>query len=222
MGHIFNELIVLQKMVGFSLPKHDDHRRERRSAEIAQAFFLFRMAGSKIYEAQTSINSKEIQSSLNSLVYAKAPQIRELLKQVNKAVSGAAWLTRLRNGMGFHYPSFADWKKYTTPTPDWIDDYVYMSSESGNTFFDASASVAMHWMFDEYRDVPASDSIEPLIEEMVTLIRLMVDFTNAAMAEIVSTVLQEAGVVPVGKVLAPANNSVGLPFWIHLKDKRGR
>lgn len=51
LGHIFNELMSLQKIVGFALPKHDDVRPARVRPEHAQAMFLFRIASGKIWEA---------------------------------------------------------------------------------------------------------------------------------------------------------------------------
>ncbi|MEO8279752.1 MAG: hypothetical protein ABI564_08680 [Ideonella sp.] len=47
LGHIFNELMCLQKLVGFALPKHDDRRPARLRPELGQAMFLFRLASGK-------------------------------------------------------------------------------------------------------------------------------------------------------------------------------
>jgi hypothetical protein len=46
-GHMFNEIISLQKIVGFALPKHDDRRPARVRPEQAQAILLFRLASGK-------------------------------------------------------------------------------------------------------------------------------------------------------------------------------
>ena len=48
LGHMFNEVMCLQKLVGFALPKHDDVRPARQRPELGQAMFLFRLACGKI------------------------------------------------------------------------------------------------------------------------------------------------------------------------------
>lgn len=216
LGHIFNEMIVLQKIIGFALPKHDDIRPSRRNAEIAQVFFLFRMAASKIYEAKAALNSKEVQDTLNELVFSHSPHLRDSLRRLNKAVSGATWLSRMRNGMGFHYPKFSDWEAYTTPNDTWIDDVVYFAGHSGNTFFDASASVAMHWMFDKYRDYEATESVDLLVSEIIDLIKQINDFTNTMAAEITARIVAEPKPQSKGTVISPEHNKVTLPYWTHL------
>jgi hypothetical protein len=216
LGHIFNEMIALQKIIGFALPKHDDIRPARRNAEIAQVFFLFRMAASKIYEAQAAINSKEVRDTLNELVFPFSPDLRDSLRALNKAVGGATWLSRMRNGMGFHYPKFSDWKTYTTPDTNWVDDVVYFAEQSGNTFFDPSATVAMHWMFDKYRDYEAAESVDLLVNELIDLIKQINEFTNVMVTEIVIKMVPNRKRQPVGTVIAPEHNKVVLPFWTHL------
>ncbi len=219
LGHIYNEMMALQKIVGFALPKHDDVRPARRNAEIAQALFLFRMAASKIYEAQAAINRREVQDTLGELVFAHKPELRESLRSLNKAVGSAEWLSRMRNGMGFHYPKFSDWEPYTTPDANWVDDVIYTGEQSGNTFFDSSATVAMQWMFAEYRGYEAAESVDLLISEIIQLIKQINAFSNLMSAEIVVRMLPEGGSTLKAKVVAPEHDKVSLPYWTYLKSK---
>jgi hypothetical protein len=217
LGQIYNEMIVLQKIIAYALPKHDDERPSRRNAEIAQVYFLFRMAASKIYEAKAAINRKEVHTSLNELVFPSAPHLRDFLRTLNKAVSGADWMNRMRNGMGFHYPGFNDWTEYTTPDATWIDDMVYFGKQSGNTFFDASATVAMHWMFDKYREHKPTDSVNLLVNEMIDLIKLINSFTNETTSVIISKLVTTGKIEPAGKVIAPVHSEVSIPYWTSIK-----
>lgn len=210
-------MIVLQKIIGFALPKHDDLRPARRNAEIAQVYFLFRMAASKIYEAKSAINRAEIHKTINELVFPIAPHLHGSLKALNKAVSAAQWLSRMRNGMGFHYPSLADWETYTTPNDTWVDDLVYFGKQSGNTFFDASASVTMHWMFDKYREFEPNESVDPLVTELIDLIKQINEFTNDTASVIISTLVPKGKIELVGKTIAPMHDEVSLPYWTRLR-----
>jgi len=220
LGHIYNEMIALQKIIGFALPKHDDIRPARRNAEIAQVFFLFRMAASKIYEAQAAINSKEVRDTLNELVFDSSPDLLDLLRALNKSVGSANWLSRMRNGMGFHYPKFRDWETYTTPDASWVDDVVYFADEAGNTFFDPSATVALHWMFDKYKGYEAAESIDLLVNELVDLIKQINEFTNVMVAEIVVRIMPERKPKSLGTIIAPEHTKVVLPFWTHFPKKK--
>lgn len=222
LGHVFNEMMSLQKLVGFAIPKHEDMRPCRRNAEIAQLLLLFRLAASKIYEFRATVNSKEVKSALTDLVFSEAPHLRDELTQFNRAVSGAAWLERMRNGMGFHYPKFQQWEQYTTPDQTWVDDIVYIGEQSGNTFYDASASVAMHWMFDNYRDLATADSFGPLVSELIRLIKQINRLIEAMVGTMVMAIAPNDPAKPVGKILGPDHDKVTLPFWTHLAHIRHR
>jgi hypothetical protein len=217
LGQIYNEMMSLQKIIGFAMPKHDDLRPARRNAEISQVFFLFRMAASKIYEAMAAINRKEVRDTLNGLVFSSSPSLRELLSELNKAVGGADWLSRMRNGMGFHYPKFSAWESYTTPDNNWTDDVVYMGERSGNTFFDSSANVTMHWMFDKYRGYQAAEAVNLLVDEMIDLIKKINEFTNLVVVEIVTKLISHEEPTLAGTVIAPEHDKVALPYWTFLR-----
>lgn len=222
LGHIFNEMMTLQKIVGFAIPKHDDVRPARRNAEVAQLFFLFRLTASKIYEVRKIINSSEFANGLNELVFTEEPHLRQDLKALNRAISGAVWLGRMRNGMGFHYPGFREWEVHTTPDSNWVDDSIYFGEESGNVFYDASASVAMHWMFDEYRDVSPPEAVGQLADELIQLIKEVNRFTENALKPIIMKLTAGCEVESQGTLLAPKHDKVGLPYWTFLAEAKRR
>lgn len=222
LGHVFNEMMTMQKLVGFAIPKHDDIRPVRRNAEIAQLFFLFRIAGSKIYEFKKTINRPEIFEALDELVYSSSPDSLLLLKEFNKAVAKAQWLGRMRNGMGFHYPTFQHWDSYTTPNEKWIDDIVYWGNENGNTFYDASATVAMHWMFDDYPGMEVPYSVRPLADELIGLIRMINNLTQDLVGTIVENLIPDGQATEAGKILGPEHDKVTLPCWTYMKHIKDR
>ena len=166
LGHIFNELMCLQKIVCFSMPKHDDSRPARLRPELGQAMFLFRLASGKIWEASESIRkNKELATTLREDVLPRMPSGSARLKALNKAVSGAAWLSPLRNGMGFHYPTFERWSSHVVPDVSWVDDVVYLGDKSGNAYYDSAETVAQAWMFEQYGATDLNDAVDPLVTE---------------------------------------------------------
>jgi hypothetical protein len=222
LGHIFNELMCLQKIVAFSLPKHDDHRPPRFRAELAQSLFLFRMASGKIWEAGNAIRSKEVATMLMELALPHVEQGNERLKAVNQAINNAAWLAPMRNGIGFHFPTYREWGAYVVPQDEWVDDQVFLGAMSGNTFYDASATVSHHWMFDLYGLPDVKDAINPLIEEMIDLLRLVNSFLEDALGAFVAEVLLQGRPKfdPIAKVIAPEFERVSIPFWTWMPDRK--
>jgi len=104
LGHIFNELMALQKIVSFGLPKHDDHRPARFRAELAQSLFLFRLASGKIWEASKAIReTKELALTLREVVLPKMEDGPCRLKALNAAISAAfrAFAHAKRHGLPF-------------------------------------------------------------------------------------------------------------------------
>ena len=224
LGHIFNELICLQKLVGFSMPKHDDSRPARLRPELGQAMFLFRLASGKIWEASESIRkTKQLAGTLRKDVLPHMPDGSARLKALNKAISGAAWLSPLRNGMGFHFPTFERWSTHIVPDESWVDDIVFFGDKSGNTYYDAADTVAQAWMFEQYKAVDLKSAVDPLIGQMIELLGMMNSFLEDALATLIAKVVLQGSVKPhaAGKVLAPEFNSVAIPFWtaMPLKSK---
>lgn len=216
LGHIFNELMCLQKLAGYALPKHDDRRPARLRPELGQAMFIFRLASGKIWEASKAIRqTKELASVLREQVLPRMPDGKSRLKALNVAVNGATWLSPLRNGMGFHFPTFERWSNHVVPDVSWVDDVVYFGEKSGNTFYDAADTVAQVWMFNQLGVADLKSAIDPLISQMIDLLRTMNSFLEDALGTLIAEViLENAGTKQsAGKVLAPEFDHVSLPFW---------
>jgi hypothetical protein len=216
LGHTFNELMCLQKLVAFSLPKHDDSRAARLRPELGQAMFMFRLASGKIWEASKAIReSKELAIVLREDVLPRMPDGTERLKSLNAAINKARWLSPLRNGMGFHFPTFERWSTHVMPDASWVDDLVFLGERSGNTYYDAADTVAQAWMFELYGAENPRAAVDPLIEQMIDLLRLMNSFLEDALGAFIADVIMDRPSVPqlVGKVLAPEFERVSIPFW---------
>ncbi len=216
LGHIFNELMSLQKFVGFALPKHDDQRPARIRPEQAQAMFLFRLASSKIWEASLVIRKNtQLATTLRDMVLPKMPDGRLRLKALNAAINAAPWLSPLRNGMGFHFPSFADLKSHVVPDETWVDDYVFLGDQSGNTFYDAADTVSQAWMFSQYGHPDLREAVDLLIGQMIDLLGLMNTFLEDALGTFIFEVILGGSADRrfVGKVASPEHDRVSIPFW---------
>lgn len=223
LGHTFNELMCLQKLVAFALPKHNDRRPARLQPEIGQAMFLFRLACGKIWEASKAIReNKELARALREDVLPKMTVGKIRLKELNAAINSAKWLSPLRNGMGFHFPTFERWSTHVLPDESWVDDLVFLGKKSGNTYYAAADSVAQAWMFEQYGADELREAVDPLINQMIDLLRQMNSFLEDALATLIAEVIMEESSAPqfVGKVLAPDFERVSIPFWTAMPATR--
>jgi hypothetical protein len=222
LGHMFNELMFLQKLAGFSLNGHNDERTARKNPEMAQALTVFRIATSKIWEAQIALNSKEVSQTLRSKVFPKLENGSVRLKNLNKAISDASWLNPVRNGLGFHFPRYTDWADYVQPNENWVDDVVIIGRHSGNTHYESSEAVAQHWFFDQFGSANTRDAVEPMIDEMIKLMGMM----NSFLEDSISTIIAEELLTPsarpkqLGKVLSPRFDEFNIPFWTFMPDAK--
>ncbi len=223
LGHTFNELMCLQKLVAYSLPKHDDRRAARLRPELGQAMFLFRVASAKIWEASRAVrDNKELASALRDDVLPRMPEGKERLKELNAAINGAKWLSPLRNGMGFHFPTFERWRTHVVPDESWVDDLVFLGERSGNTYYDAADTVAQAWMFEQFGAQDLRAAVDPMIEQMIDLLRVMNSFLEDALGTFIAEVIMDRPSKPtlVGKVLAPEFGRVSIPFWTAMPPRQ--
>lgn len=223
LGHTFNELMCLQKLVAFSLPKHDDRRPARLRPELGQAMFLFRVASAKIWEASKAIReNKELAAVLREHILPRMTEGKVRLKALNTAINGAKWLSPLRNGMGFHFPTFDRWRTHVVPDESWVDEVVFLGERSGNTYYDAPDTVAQAWMFEQFGAEDLRAAVDPMIEQMIHLLRVMNSFLEDALGTFISEVILDRPSAPqlVGKVLAPEFGRASIPFWTAMPPRQ--
>jgi hypothetical protein len=213
-GLIYNESICLRKMISFSLNTHNDARYFRSNSELSQTFFLFRVACSKVWEARLKLNSADVRQVLVQDVYPQWQEGPKEQKQLNK-ISGASWISDIRNGLGFHYPSLGDWKGLITPNAAWADDNIFLGTDPGNLYFDAPEQVIREQMFGPLPSGATGDQqMEKRVQQMVELLVQLNEFVENALGRFIATHLIPTGeATPVGRVAAPRLNEVSIPFW---------
>jgi hypothetical protein len=224
LGFIFNELICLRKLISFSLQQRGaDNRPVRRNPETSQTLFLFRIACAKLWEAHLRVNSKEVSTVFRADVLPYWEGGIAALKDMNKAIADATWLSRLRNTLGFHYPSLSDWQRHITPTEEWVDDVIYAGQENGNLFYDAADSVSRHHMFGQE---PGLDPVRVklMIDEMIDVLGKVTDFIEEGLGIFIAThlLLNELPPEPRHKLSAPKYDELRLPFWTEMSEIKRR
>ena len=221
LGHLFNELMFLQKLLGFVLPNHGDDRSIRMQPEIGQAMFLFRLAAGKLWEAKLVLGTKEFSAVLRSSFLPLIPEGAQRLKALLRRLSEAAWLKELRNCHSFHYPSFSEWHKLVEPAGEWADDEIFLSEQSGNVFYAGADAMAQHWMFGQLNPDDPRSAVEPMINELIQQIARFKSLIEDLLRAFIVDRLLAPGQVPqaVGSVASPRYDDVKIPFWTYMKAK---
>jgi hypothetical protein len=221
LGHMFNELISLQKMIGFALPKHDDPSCFRRGAEVAQVMLLFRVACSKVYEACDSLKTPAVSDVLSRLVLNELVDGEVRLAEMKALPQSNPWLARLRNRAGFHFPKLNQWRAEIEPDDSWEDDLIYVGEKTGNTFYAAADNVLQGLVFGLHTPGAPRKAVDEMVAEMIGLLRSMNDFLEKALGVLVDVViLQRRGIATqVGSLIAPDYQTTFIPYWTQIRDR---
>ncbi len=222
LGHMFNELMCLQKLASFTMPKHKDRRPARIRPELSQTMLIFRLASSKLWEAIIKLRRDEIRLILAKNVLPKMSDGTRRWKDLNDAVNSASWLKVVRDGIGFHFPEYKDWTRFITPNADWVDDVIFVGERSGNTFYDAADNLAQVWMFGRKSGASVTVNVAPMINQMLDLLHTMNSFLEDSLGIFIAEfILESKGErTPIGKVIAPEYEDIAIPFWTAFKQTR--
>jgi hypothetical protein len=223
LGFIYNELMCLRKLIAFTLQQvQSDKRPVRANPEWSQTLMLFRIACAKAWEAHLKLTSREIAAVLRTDIFLDWTEGRQTLKELNKVFTAAGWLAQLRNNLGFHYPTMAEWKPYTTPAENWVDDLIYAGPETGNVFYDASESVAKHHMFGHV-DGSTLDQVKLMVDQMIDLLGRMTSFVEESLGRfVIAHFIEALPDKPIHKISARGYLDQRIPFWLEMSKAKAR
>ena len=223
LGHFFNELMFLQKLLAFAIPKHEDNRPVRQQPEMGQVLILFRVAAGKLFEAKLALDKPTMSDVLVRSFLPLLESGSGRLEAFKQRVADSNWLKNLRNRHSFHYPRFDQWQHLVETHGEWSDDDVFMARQSGNVFYAGSDTMAQHWMFGQLNALDPRAAVEPMIDQLIELLRLFNGLVEDLLGAFVATRLLVQGQQPVaiGSVACPDFAGVRLPFWTAMPDATG-
>lgn len=222
LGHIFNELMCLQKLLFFTMPTHDDGRPLRMQPEIAQAFFMFRIAAGKIWEAKLAFDEKRMSTVLRDSFFPLVSDGRDRQKSLNGLIQKGSWLKNLRNVHAFHYPSADEWSPLVQKSEGWTDDDIFLSSQSGNTFYAGSEATAQAWMFGALNRADPNIAIDPMISKLIEALSKFNGIIEDVLQAFIEKrlVSKNKGQADSGEVSTPEFKSFRVPFWTYMPESK--
>lgn len=136
-GHIFNELTLLQKWVHIS-SRAPGNPGPQEDAAVGVTMFLVRLLSAKVYEAlhEDALGKKSVSDVLRADYFGKVAGLNESWDAVLTQHEKMEWLAWVRNKGGFHYMNASQW------APGLEDSmcqgaYSYIGKRYGDTY--------LHW-----------------------------------------------------------------------------
>jgi hypothetical protein len=213
LGLIYNETLLLRKIIVFSLSGRGDERAFRVEPEFSQTFFFFRIACSKVHEARLALELPQVKSELLDL-YKSWPEGRQEQREVGRMLASAKWLATLRKRIGFHYPNFHEWRKLTTPNAEWGDEIIWSGEHAPNQFLYGAESLSRAWIFGDAVGATGQERMEHRTHEMVKIVSAMNDFITHAIDQFIFQRLPGGTSKSLGRVSATPMRQVRMPFWV--------
>jgi len=215
LGHMFNEMMFLQKLLHFATPVHEDRRPLRIEPEIAQTLFLIGVVAGKVWEIKLAFDEQRMSQVLRESFWPLLDDGSKSWARINRKIQKATWLKDVRNGHSFHYPSAKDWNSMMRPTGGWTDDKIYVGEISGNTFYQGSAVTAHTWMFGGVDQANPQSAVTRTVDQSIDFLTELNNLLEELLGKFITARLMtdESEPKEIDKVIAPDFTAVKLPFW---------
>ncbi len=188
-GHVFNELVVLRRLL-LSTGKKESSKI-LRDARAIWGLVVLRLLAGKTWEAWRVIKKHYHQPDVsNSPWLIENESVSEPLAQIKKYFSHENVISKIRRDFGFHY-SIPD-SDLSNYGPD--DNLEFLMAQSfSNTLYIASEVVVTSDMFDLFSKMPPEKSYDRMVNEIADHSRLILEFLNAYIGSTCAYLVEERG-----------------------------
>lgn len=218
-GHVFNELMLLQKMVLTSVHQQTGNVHPFvQDASVARAVFALRLLVGKLEEAMRALGKQSVEDVMRQKVFALRPGLEARWDNAVQTYKTMPWLTKIRNQRAFHYMNKSQWLPHLT---DEVlgGAYVIVGSTYGNTLFqwhEVAAGVPMLKLVDE--NDPLEGGLGTILDQTGELLSDLTSCLAEGLQAYMHAKLTEPGALAdATEVAAPALSSVVVPYF-HSKD----
>lgn len=215
-GHVFNELMMLQKMVLTSKPPLDAHPFIKDAA-VGSAMFALRLLIGKTEEAMRALSKKSVADVLTTRILGYREGLSARWAAALGRYKALPWLGAIRNQRAFHYMTAGQWE------PQFVDElfgeaYVIVGETYGNTLFqwqEICAGLPMLKLVNEHEPFVG---LEIVLEEMGALLNDLTDcLANGLQSYMHEVLVDEDALGPVEVIAATPVEQVFVHYF-HAKD----
>jgi hypothetical protein len=169
-GHVFNELMLLQKWAHVSRKSPGDPGPQEDAA-VGVTMFLVRLLSAKVYEALhgDALRKNSVDETLRADYFGKVDGLNARWDAVLAKYEGLEWLGWIRNKGGFHYMNANQW---APGLEDSMCDgaYTYVGRRFADTYFHwAEMTAALPAMKHVNSDEPLA-GLEQMVRELGDLL----------------------------------------------------
>lgn len=167
-GHVFNETMLLQKLVLISPPPNGSHQFIK-DASVGSAIFALRILIGKTEEAMKMLTKDSVESVLRHKFFTIVDGLEARWDAANVKYKELPWLGRIRNSRSFHYMNAAQWSPHLLG--DICQDaYVIVGQTHGNTFFHWQEMAAALPMMKLVNEKEPFEGLATILQEMGALL----------------------------------------------------
>lgn len=180
LGHIFNEIMALNRMVLLCQPKDTTLRSNAVQAGFGfNGMFYLRLLAGKLYESTLVLRAKEVSAFLTTHCF---PHLKfdgvATLKKFNQKTSKCKWLNAARNGHSMHYPTF----EQTHPTLQRLQEggagfEFFVGDRHGETLFWSSDVLASAAFASEANSLDHGEGLKQISDDLYEISQLLLKLT---------------------------------------------
>lgn len=174
-GHVFNELTLLQKWVHISR-RPPGNPGPQEDAAVGVTMFLVKLLSAKVYEAlhEDALTKKSVADVLRADYFGTVDGLNDRWEAVLAQHEKLEWLGWIRNKGGFHYMNATQWAPGLEESM--LDGaYIYTGKRYGDTYFHwAEMSASLPAMKHVNADAPFK-GLEQMLDELG---KLLADVTD--------------------------------------------
>lgn len=220
LGHLANEINILQKHFLWCIPKTD--KEEEQWAALTQSLVLSKVLAGKLYEGWSLIEKSFFNSKLSKEYESRlsedgATALNSLRQYFNQKKEGNL-ISKVRNKFAFHYDIHEISKRFKTLS-ETNELSILLGQECGNSLYYASEIIMIHSLIEEIGTDDPQEAIDQLFDDITNVSRWQMDFIEAALAIVIDThmgeTLEDLGAQKI-KIAASENlDSIRIPFFVN-------
>lgn len=219
-GHIFNDLMALQKLVLVMRPPRSATDVEK-DAGVGLTTLMLRMLAGLTWEAINALNRKEVAEGLQKN-YFPDTDLKDRWRSAMRFAHGLKWLNEMRNENAFHYPQERDWPELQDPKYD-EGAYSIVGTTYGNTFFHWANVLATLPMLHRVNPSDPFEGLGSILDEIGELLnRLTGVLAEAQQRYLHSTICDNGALGPAVSVRCRRLEDVSIPAFYGKKRARKR
>lgn len=218
LGHIFNDLMISQKLSHISRVHPRESHQYIREGGVGVSLFFLRTLAARTKEVMETLTDKRISNHIETKIFAPAGlenQWRGALKLFNKIDHD--WLATVRNAHAFHYMREHQFLPYLKS--EYCDHaHALVGRKYGDTFFTWSDIRAGHAMLDQVDSNDPFAGLGRMLDDLGELLGKLGDCIAQGLQRYIADQLTDPGALQAPQwISAPDFNSFYVPYFFRTR-----